>query len=445
MDQLQQQTARFAQDLRTALSKRCRAPAGCLITYAWAAGAGQPKGRTFSAVVTFPDDVIEPRPICQYPGVTLGEEWVTVDDGLERCRAAASGEVVLGADRFPDRLSSLNHQWYSSDDRSPNAMPENRWSLAWSGATQSQPADRIIVASRLPPLATARSGIAGWCGARFDSRFDIAPGQWNVVVHDDRARLADVSWGRGKCTILVECRTEATNLDLQYLFLDPQNRSILSEVVPLSIGTSAIDIPAEAASLIALIVGPNDEHLDQRTARRVFVPDAPVLSFEEAAMKDIYGGENERVEFKRWWDGKDANYSKQLVKTYAALANTEGGRLYFGVHDDRAEPEGTQPLCKRMKCSPLDAATRQYEELRNLFADRLENAPRFVHTIEPIKGEYVVRFEIECGGEVPCMVDKELEIWVRRGSSVRQLHLNEYAAHFKRRPNDRVFTRFDAL
>lgn len=438
MTDLQLKKVAFRDQLRGVVASQTPRAAGCLLSYAWAT---TPSGVAFYALVTFPRGELVPRATRVYPDLELAEEWITVDAGIGRCVKAIDGVIRLGGRDASDELQVLNRQWYSTDGRGAAAWPAHTWQLGWAAASQRRSDDAPRVASGLPPINSAVSAIEAWFSARTHLSFHPAPGQWIVLVLDARARVREVSWEEKACTIHVECAISAPTPEAQYIVLDSQNRVLRSHNQPVGAGPVSVDLEQAAGSIKTFVVGADGERLDQKHSHRERPTLLPALSFEQAALGDIYRGENERIEFKSWWRGKDPNYSKKIVTTVAAIANTHGGKLYIGVLDDQAAPQGVRELLDRgLGPPPLVAVQKQYDEVRKLLSDRLENMPRFTHRIDEVKGHYVLLLEISACGDVPCLVDKQPDIWVRRGSSTRRLAPDEYASHFRNRDGVDRFT-----
>jgi predicted HTH transcriptional regulator len=139
------------------------------------------------------------------------------------------------------------------------------------------------------------------------------------------------------------------------------------------------------------------------------------LIAKSRAESELGKGEGDQIEFKPFISPNDSKET-DIIDTVVAFANTSGGRIYVGVADRDASPQGFGELWKAFKGSGNDALKAQADRLRWLITNRIAPTPRF--SIEEIRafGEPMVAITVEASKETHYERGSN-EVWVRRGAS----------------------------
>jgi predicted HTH transcriptional regulator len=134
------------------------------------------------------------------------------------------------------------------------------------------------------------------------------------------------------------------------------------------------------------------------------------------AERDLAKGEGDQIEFKPFISSRDPKEG-EIVDTAIAFANTAGGRIFVGVADRDASPQGIRGLLQAFRGEGADTALKkQVECLRWLISNKVAPAPRF--SIEEIHvfGEPMVAITIESDDAQHYVLGTN-DVWVRRGAS----------------------------
>lgn len=150
----------------------------------------------------------------------------------------------------------------------------------------------------------------------------------------------------------------------------------------------------------------------------------------------IAQGENERVEFKSSlrWDFKKREVNKGLqqiiAKTIAGMLNASGGHLVIGV-DDAGKVVGIEQDLKTLGKLSSDGFRLILTDLIKTYLG-LEYAHYISPSFETLEGKTVCIVEVkESPGPVFFTKGTIHELWVRMGSSTRQLDAKEIMQYSK--------------
>ena len=136
--------------------------------------------------------------------------------------------------------------------------------------------------------------------------------------------------------------------------------------------------------------------------------------------------EGQRIEFKETysWDVKEDRINKELrhevLRTVAAFRNTQGGKLFIGVHDS-GQIKG---LTRDLKSLSKDQDSFE-RVLSDLFVSSLEPSPHDAASIEFHQFEEglicTVEINPDPGGIQYVTWNNEHELWIREGNRSRKL------------------------
>jgi len=213
------------------------------------------------------------------------------------------------------------------------------------------------------------------------------------VIPDYRARIRSLEIEESQASVSIETR-EAAGEDLLLQFFCKRENKIqsLKDVTMENDGRATIKFPFVPAEGHAYL-------LDRRTGERIdsksfgrwhtdMTDGITVKTSRERIEAMITGGEGGSVEFKMEL-GKD---SSEFLETVVSFANTKGGTILIGVHDDgRVVGAG-------------DDFERIEKKVRGLVANRCE--PDIDISIEPfaIDSRDVVAVAVKEGGDKPYLL-----------------------------------------
>jgi len=415
--------ADFLECLRTEIRNRHRVPAGAAFTVALIAVEGN--GLMFATgKIVFCDEVVPARGAFLYPAMVLAEEWIAgPEPALERLAlllegaASVAGQQVRG--RFGGTYSerAVHSFW-------PRLTPwaELTFKTAWHHeGPRPTVNNEPVVAFGLPPYQSTRSAVSEWVYDRVLASGSDAPhmNELLTILPDTRARISDAKWEHDHVIVSVAANCDRQDLELHAVFLDTYQRQYESVRAPET--QVRLKVPDDAGGVWLSLIHSSGARLGETILNQAYrtMQDQPEVSpLADQVRRDLTGGENEQVEFKPFIEPGDLK-QREVVETVIAFANTQGGRILFGVDDHRnllgrGKMTGALPPDK----SGRDPEKRFRDWASKLINDKCKPVPQFsVHLLE-IHGEPVGVVDVRRGKqhERPYQTH-ENTVLVRKGSN----------------------------
>lgn len=240
-------------------------------------------------------------------------------------------------------------------------------------------------------------------------------------------------------SVLAQLATSETTVTL---------RSLFSEALLSGLDLEKIQTLDSACKRYNLEFVPALTHGDLDSPRRLNFRLSNEIT-RESAMKEIQGGESQRLEFKSslWFDRQRAEFSPgtplselksdpvlhAALKSVAALMNTQGGILYIGIRDD-GEPLGIEADYTILKSEKR--STDGFElTLRDLIKDRFYRgnaindsvAAKFIMVGE--EARTIARIEILPGPQLAFLRgprDQSYHLYRRQGNRTTEVRIEEF-------------------
>lgn len=282
---------------------------------------------------------------------------------------------------------------------------------------------------------------AEWLGIPYFRQYSNPSNRIDVTLIDNRAYLAEMVLDGSTLSIRVH------NRNPQQLHCTIVTRDYHDErrrrTFKVSGGTVRTEIALPAKSLDVYLTNDDGYCFDlyQEDTSRPFsrysllssagARDARVHTELLAARE---GGENERVEFKKWLPlDREQPKSFELLRTACAFANSQGGDLFIGVSDELEIvgcAKGLAELARSLK-RPRDDCRDQYLQLvRRVIAEGISpTVPTETHWMNHA-GLDVLRISIPRTGAVHHVVESN-DTYVRRGANSKKATPPEIEALLK--------------
>jgi Putative DNA-binding domain len=158
-----------------------------------------------------------------------------------------------------------------------------------------------------------------------------------------RARFVSAMWVPGKLKMQLEMNIPTEQVELQVVHSDSADPW---QEMPAFNGPAEIGVPDDCRKLFLYLIHNSGEQIAQLQLSSLYESKGdvdPVLSLSSQAEMELGRGETERVEFKPFISPNNSKET-EVVETVIAFANTNGGRIYFGVRDQDGVPLGTASL-----------------------------------------------------------------------------------------------------
>ena len=300
--------------------------------------------RLLTASVLFRASQVPSRAAQDYGRILLVEEWVRLDEALDRLSQLTHGEAAIEGHKITDTFSYTQgdrqtyvgvHRWtgwryFSRIDRGPN------WKDFYLPQTP------LLAHGQRPHLGAA-GAVNEWMlpGQRSNETANTVLDQDCIVtmLPDTRAEIISAEWVPGLLRIEIRPSVPLDQLELQLLYADAKKRSDLIDVQP----EMEIEVP-EARHLHVFLMHTTNECIAE------LMLTAPYSTYGKAALRpstrdaisDLENGETDTIEYKPFIE-PNTRKETEFVETVIAFANTLGGRIYVGVQDD-GSPQGDAEL-----------------------------------------------------------------------------------------------------
>lgn len=375
------------------------------------------------------------RPMREYSGLVLEEEWLSLAEIAARLTAPSETKVELKIrGRYP-RDYFFNYAYGERNDTQEpllgRAQAETSVYFSHDGNRAPDMDHRPAVAIGLPAHVSLADAASEWClrkAVRHAGNFHER-GRLTVIAPEVRASVVEAVLRDGALTLTTRTG-KRTSGELRVLFetaspfgLDGPTIHAGPRALAAGIrNVHVIDVPEEAATVNAFVIesGTNDLVTHFRAWRKQIEAIDPLTTRGTDAELELAAGENEQVEFKPWLSKTDQKNNKmnELIKTVIAFANSVGGRLYVGV-DDEGAPQGLAPLAS-LAPSPdqmlLEAKRMIDRELRNGSAP----VPRFCVETLVVRGQSILAVTVQPGPRTPYATIKGHDVYIRSGATSRR-------------------------
>lgn len=375
--------------------------------------------RFLTGSVAFCPEEVASRPVADYGTLLLVEEWQREGEALTLLSRLLEGQAEICGQKVTPGFfqSDLDHR------RSPVArLMRSGWEMR--SYYTPDPVGSLTIGSDamlgfgLRPYLGANQAINDWV---FDEHYDNIGGEVPYInslttfLPDMRGRIVSALWTPGKLALRLEINVPSEEVELQIIH---SGSSLSHQTDAASNGACEITIPDDSRELRIYLMHKSGEcimHVHLRSVYDSFghVPEG--LITKNRSERDLAKGEGDQIEFKPFISPSDAKET-EIVDTVIAFANTAGGRIYVGVTDRDARPQGAAALAKAFKDKGHNALTAQAERLRWLITNRVAPTVRF--SVEEILAfeEPMVAITIENSGSLHYALPGN-DVWVRRGAS----------------------------
>ncbi len=380
--------------------------------------------RFLTGSVVFCPEEAPSRPIADYGSLVLVEQWQP-DQGeaLTLLSKLLSGQAEIAGQKVGSgfQQSDLEHRPYTFTSR--------MWS-GWEMRSYYDPSDPhgheqppliqdSILGFGLRPYRGGNQAINDWVFDVVTDNIGGAVPDFNALVTflpDTRARVVSALWTPGQLSLELEINVPPEQIELQIIHVEsarlPQARLATS-------GAFELEIPDDTRELLIYLVHKSGEcimHVHLRSVYDSFGHVPVDLITKSRAERDLGKGEGDQIEFKPFISPRDPKEG-EIVDTVIAFANTAGGRIYVGVADRDASPQGIRGLLQAFKGEGADTALKKQAEcLRWLLSNKVAPTPRFLVEETRAFGEPIVAITIESDNAQHYVLGTN-DVWVRRGAS----------------------------
>lgn len=408
-------------DLEQILGSVWRAPKGALVTLALTQGN---PGSLIMCRWEFRDECVAARNPIDYGALIMEEYWIDSADLAKRTLV----KICAGEQGFGLREPWAQYR-YSRGGVERKISPSggisgwSEWQLVLrsdgnpGGVWEYGP----LVRAGLKPFRSGGNAVTEWVwgkGANSGSGV-LRKSEIVVVVPDTRARVTEAAWTPMSLRVSAEVRAPIAAVEAQTVAVTPEGDHALPVCKLEEDGSAIWTIPRNTTNASIYLVHNEGDLLAQAdvvntgAALRVGSEPAP----EEQAEIDLRRGESENVEFKPFLRA-DHEKAMEVVKSAIAFANSDGGRIYFGVTDD-AEIQGEPALLKAMKAAAGEAMDAFEALITKLMRERIKPLPEIKMQRLEIRGEPVLVASVARGKKRPYSTDGN-EVFIRKGASNRR-------------------------
>jgi hypothetical protein len=377
--------------------------------------------RFLTGSVIFSPEEVHPRPSASYGTLLFVEQWENTQNGaLNWLSRLLSGQGEISGEKIGSgfRQSDFEHRPFTFGSRGWSGW-EMRSLYDEHDIYHDQPLNYgAVLGFGLRPYLGAEQAINDWVfDTVTDKNSNAVPYLHELLTFlpDTRARFVSALWTPGKLSLGIEVNAPSKDIELQIIHAGsarlPQTIHAISEAFEL-------ETPDDARELLLYLMHRSGNcimHIHLRSVYESFGQVPEDLIAKSRAESDLGKGEGDQIEFKPFISPNNPKET-EIVDTVIAFANTLGGRIYVGVKDRDASPQGVKELLKTFRGSGNKALTAQAERLRWLITNRIVPTPRFRieenrafdHPIVTITVERSSTIHYERGSN---------EVWVRRGGS----------------------------
>ena len=342
--------------------------------------------RFLTGSVMFCPEEVPSRPVADYGVLLLAEEWQSDwTEALNLFSRILSGQAAIAGQTIKAGFAASDFEHRPSTSYGMGTGGWSGWEMRShydSGPNPIQPnLQDSMLGFGLRPYRGGNQAINDWI---FDLRTDNPGGDVPnssylvTFLPDTRARVVGALWTPGKLNLSLEINIPSDQVELQIL---PLGSVRLPQVSAAASGAMELEIPHDSRELLIYLVHRDGDSIMTVHLRHVYESFGAVpkeLIAKSKAESDLGKGEGDQIEFKPFISPNDAKET-EIVDTVIAFANTSGGRLYVGINDRDASPQGVGELCKVFKVR--DALARTMAQVHARAIDtRTANAVAYVAT-----------------------------------------------------------------
>jgi hypothetical protein len=361
----------------------------------------------------------------------LLEDTYEISKLSEVLKAMQEGRIVVDGEDVVLNQPPTFHDWILLPSKNEYSdLPGYLYQSSYGGAQVSFGSLSIdpLVDYSLPSYPNALEAMRQWIGlAEFYYQSDARIGCVLIFMPECRARFESIV----RSGAVLSVRTKQTSdlrLELRVSGGWKRPRGYTSISLPISDSSVELEIPYEALGVDLWIVGPRgnvfDYHREEKLwslgQERILRPrlEEPADSTEALRQSLLYG-EGEGIEFKPFVEIGSAKM-REVIRTVVAFANTRGGSILLGVHDDCSVTGIERQLSKNTHGlgQPLDDACRQYEgALRQTINGALNRTLPLETVRAEFEGHVVLTIRVPEGDSKPYYELQTKQIFIRRGAN----------------------------
>ncbi|SPE21906.1 hypothetical protein SBA7_100014 [Candidatus Sulfotelmatobacter sp. SbA7] len=360
------------------------------------------------------------RPARDYGTLLLVEEWVRgQDEALARLSQLVHGQAAIEGRKISSTFSQ------ASGDRQTYTI--TRGLTGWRFVSrldrgpdwkELQPRQAPLLAPGLRPYLSAPDAVSDWVSdtPRSNSVTILDQECAVTMLPDLRARIISAEWVPGLVRIEIDLGVPADQVELQLLYADAQKEF---EIVPGVEHQMGIEVPGDARSVHIYLVHTTGECIAELLLGGPYTAygkTEKAISSQQQAIADLDAGENDSVEYKPFAEPMHAKET-EFVETIVAFANTSGGRIYVGVHDD-GSPQGEAAVRTLFRCATDEALKAQGERLKTLMRERIKPVPLVTVRQITVRDHPVVVADVERGPQRP-YATHDNKVFIRKGATNR--------------------------
>lgn len=367
---------------------------------------------------------VKPETSRQYPsGVILFEDWLSFKELEEVIAQTLQGKIIFEKEHI--EATSSHRRW--EQERQPLMNPYMQYAgHVWSARFQDHhnSMQGELLSPSLPYYPNLHEAVKDWLPYPiYHQSYDHKKGEIIILLPETRAYFEHAIVQESKiCLCIGGTGTTVLPLLVTGAWWD---KDIHHFSTPVTDGHACFEVPDDAKQLDFVLMGTDGtvydfqqeteyRHCGLRITHRKENPGA-LANVVSAACQN---GEGVRTEFKPYIRPNNDKL-KEVIRTVVAFANTDGGRIFFGISDG-CEVDGINIGFQEENQSGLDeAACAKY--LGNLGGKIREELRGDVH-LEfgqvSVDGRWVAIIEVAEADVKPVTTRQEERVlYVRRGST----------------------------
>lgn len=380
----------------------------------------------------YDQEKVQPR---EYPEAVLFEDWLSLEELREFIEKASQGSFSLGD--YVLETATGNRLW--SKERLPlsnNYMPYAGY--VWTSRFHDHVNEMwgVLLAPQQPYYPDLHEAVKDWLPFTvYHGSSDGRKGEICLLLPETRAYFEDAVPNGDSIDLCISgAEIQSLNLEVKGAWWNEEGIHHFS--VPVFGGHAYLIVPEDVKRLDYILVDANGAVYDYQQEdsyrhsglgrKRKTDRNRTLANVIREACKN---GEGPKIEFKPFIYPENDKI-KEIFKTVVAFANSQGGRIFFGINDE-GEVEGINAALGRwVKAEPDEAACDRYlSALRTKIRDELRSdvSLDFDHAI--VDGHRIVLIEVAESKEKPVTFKQEhTALYLRRGSNNTKTSPEEWKA-----------------
>lgn len=388
------------------------------------------------------EKVPEPARSRSYQQALLYEDFLTAEDCLKFAHELQKGHAWFG-DIELER--GTNVHWTGELVPVANDYMERAGWVISLQFTQSgsRASVRTLLAADQPYYPDADEATRDWLPLRvYHGHSDSRNDRIIFLLPETRAFFTDAALsGKGTLDVTV-AGTEISSLSLLVKGAYWEGKALHHIEAQVKAGKATLIVPDDVRRLEYYLIDQHAVVYDFHRADRFFRNDQERrtrASIEQVVREHVRtacrSGEGMHVEFKPFVDPSDKQFRKedvakrsrentklrQVIETVAAFSNTEGGRIYLGIHDD-CTIYGIGENLRAWAGEELSNASieRYLGALKSKIKDFVHGEVALHLSHAEIDGMLVGIIEVSPAAHGPVALQQEFHLYVRSGASNRK-------------------------